>query len=482
MSSTLPADAPAESVSLAPLTSPPLPPSADPFAEPVVAATPVRARRPKVRLASLYRVIWRWHFYAGILTAPVLLMLAVTGLLYVFKDEIESVRDAKMLYVAPRSQRLDAAAQVAAATAAFPGLRTEGFDLPVEPGRSVKVGMVDPAPVAAGELPQRTAVFVDPYSGEVLGTRQSSPWDFFAVVLKLHRTLFLSSVGRTLVEFSTSWGIILLITGVYLWWPRKSAKVWGVWLLRLRAKPYVVLRDLHAVPGALLAPVLLVVAVTGLFWAVMWSEGWKYVAAGSLKGLLAQTKSAAGDGPAASLDAVLAPALARWPGHALHVAFPTKPTDPWVVRARPSLGPTFAGIMELDRRSATVLRTLDYADVPLLGRIRLWVYPLHVGSVAGLPTKILAALGVTVLAGLAVTGVWMWLKRRPSGRSGFPRAPEGRTPRWVVGLILVLAAFLPAVAVSIAFILVYEGIAPRFRRSLPPHDPSADVDGIAAPV
>jgi hypothetical protein len=38
---------------------------------------------------SLYRIIWRWHFYAGVLIAPVLPVVAVTGALYIFRQEIE---------------------------------------------------------------------------------------------------------------------------------------------------------------------------------------------------------------------------------------------------------------------------------------------------------------------------------------------------------------------------------------------------------
>ena len=43
-----------------------------------------------IRTRGLYGAVWRWHFYAGLFVVPFLLMLAVTGALYTFDDEIEA--------------------------------------------------------------------------------------------------------------------------------------------------------------------------------------------------------------------------------------------------------------------------------------------------------------------------------------------------------------------------------------------------------
>src|SRR5262249_9740399 len=84
-------------------------------------------------------------------------------------------------------------------------------------------------------------VYVDPYRGHYLGMIERG--GFFDSVLSLHRTMFLGKTGRIIVELTTCWAIVLAITGIYLWWPHKANQLWGVWLPRLRQKPYVVLRD-----------------------------------------------------------------------------------------------------------------------------------------------------------------------------------------------------------------------------------------------
>lgn len=62
------------------------------------------------RLSSdaIYRAVWRWHFYAGLLCLPFLISLSATGALYLFKDEINGSLFAYRTKVAPRRWRRSA--------------------------------------------------------------------------------------------------------------------------------------------------------------------------------------------------------------------------------------------------------------------------------------------------------------------------------------------------------------------------------------
>ena len=86
--------------------------------------------------------------------------------------------------------------------------------------------------------------YVDPYRGRYLGSIETR--GLFRHRAQAAPELFLGTTGRIVVELTTCWAIVLAATGIYLWWPRKANQVWGVWLPRLRRKPYVVLRDLHS--------------------------------------------------------------------------------------------------------------------------------------------------------------------------------------------------------------------------------------------
>jgi uncharacterized iron-regulated membrane protein len=117
-------------------------------------------------------------------------------------------------------------------------------------------------------------VYVDPYRGHYLGAIEQG--GFFDIVLKLHRTLFLGTTGRIIVELTTCWTIVLAVTGLYLWWPRQANQLWGVWLPRLRQKPYLVPRDLHAVSGVCVAIIGIVISLTGLIYTYVWGRGFQY--------------------------------------------------------------------------------------------------------------------------------------------------------------------------------------------------------------
>src|SRR5262249_52335881 len=157
----------------------------------------------------------------------------------IFKDEIEALLHPGVTSAEPAAGRVSYQQQLAAARAAV--------------GKPVTIGLVQ---VFAN--PNRATAFamasdkfqmgyVDPYRGRFLGAIEQG--GFFDIVLKLHRQLFVGTTGRIIVELTTCWSIVLVATGMYLWWPRKLRQLWGVWLPRLRRKPYVVLRDLHSVGG-----------------------------------------------------------------------------------------------------------------------------------------------------------------------------------------------------------------------------------------
>src|SRR5262249_27629232 len=123
-------------------------------------------------------------------------------------------------------------------------------------------------------VPRGQYAYVDPYRGRYLGAIE--PGGFFTIVLNVHRNLFLGTTGRIVVELTTCWAIVLAVTGIYLWWPSRANQLWGVWLPRLRQKPYVVLRDLHAVIGNYVAIVAIVIALTGFIYMYSWGRVFRY--------------------------------------------------------------------------------------------------------------------------------------------------------------------------------------------------------------
>lgn len=416
---------------------------------------------------SFFRRVWRWHFWAGLVACPVLLVVALTGALYTFREEIEDWQQADVRLVEPVGERRPLSEQIATVKAAHPDWKPTRVTLPADPRKSTVVQVERPG-AEKGALP---AVFVYPYTAAVIADGDvRSP--FFSTVLTLHRSLFAGTFGRLVVELTTSWTLVLLVSGVFLWWPDRWSRVWGVWLPRLRSNPYVVLRDLHTVGGVILAPVIALIAFTGLFFTVVWLWSFNGVSNGAgnfPRDLLAAPPSQAQSAKATpvSVDVAVAAARERFPHQTLSLTLPKKPTDSFAFTARSRGGPSVDGSVAVDQYTGAVLSDKRAEHLSAVEQARLYVLPIHMGTIGGTATKVLALVACLVLAGLGVSGMWMWLARRPAGRTGFPRASEARVPKLVVVLILLLAVALPTVGLSLVVVLAAEWLYGRLRQRSP---------------
>jgi len=363
-----------------------------------------------------------------------------------------------VLFVEPGASRASYDQQVQAAVAASPkAMELFRLDVFSDSTRSTGVSM-------SSETEFREA-YVDPYSGQALGYLGDD--GFFRIVLKIHRQLFLGTTGRIVVELTTCWTIVLLFTGVYLWWPRKASQRWGVWVPRLRGSAYRTLRDLHAVTGFYIALVVLTIACTGLLYTFFWGQGYGYVAreTGAYDIFLKppQSKSPA-SAPRLPLDQIVKTARKKMPDMNLSITFPKTPQGAFVVFAFRERGPSTSAVAVIDHASGEILQYRTNSQFPAMSWWGTWNYPLHVGSILGLPTKIIWFLACLALMAMPITGCWMWWQRRPTGQLGLPRVSEAVVPRWITAIICLLGVLLPALGASIVLILLAEFGTRRFWR------------------
>jgi uncharacterized iron-regulated membrane protein len=250
------------------------------------------------RDGRLWRTVWRTHFYAGILSAPVLVIFAITGLVILYTSPIRSavhrsmltVKSENLTKVSPKTleeQRLFVESQ-------FPLYSVAGVTPPSKPSETTKFALS----AKSGDGSVRHA-FVDPGTGEVVGSMKEGD-DVVGMANRFHGFLNNESVkvpipslpafaltsnavlkkiplGRLLIEIVAGWLLVLAISGVYLWWPRKtrpSAAERGMSAKTPRAR----WRRLHSLPGLLMSWVLVFFVVTGMPWSPYWGDGWRTVA------------------------------------------------------------------------------------------------------------------------------------------------------------------------------------------------------------
>jgi uncharacterized iron-regulated membrane protein len=216
------------------------------------------------RPVDVYRAAWRWHFYAGLLVLPFMLILAVTGAIYLFHTEIDDYiyRDIKIVKATAGSPHSHEHI-VQTALAAYPGQALR-YVPPASESGSAEVDI-------KGDGGDVMAIFVDPYRGTVLGrmpNRSTVSW----TIRRLHSLAYFGPIANGMIEVAAGWCILLVITGTYLWWPRQTHHHWMAYsrcvVCRLSACFGVMCMPLpESSPGY-----LFFLAVTGMPWSIVWGD------------------------------------------------------------------------------------------------------------------------------------------------------------------------------------------------------------------
>ena len=218
------------------------------------------------RSMSIYRALWRWHFYAGLFCIPFVLTLSISGAIYLFKPQLDALANRPYQNLAVSGERSRADAQIGAALAAFPGSGFTSYQLPETDDQAVVITVLDQG--------RQRLVYVHPYSLKVLHSVVAEK-QFIRQVRTFHGELLVGAVGSVLVELAGCWAIVLVLTGLYLWWPRNGRGLAGVLYPRLGRGGRQFWRDLHAVTGIWLAMFVLLLLMTALPWTLVWGTAFK---------------------------------------------------------------------------------------------------------------------------------------------------------------------------------------------------------------
>ena len=199
-----------------------------------------------------YRALWRWHFHAGMFCIPFVIVLALTGSIYLFKPQLDAFADRDVDSLTLTGHPATAEAQIAAAIASLPGSKLFTYEIPREADDAVRVHLYSPD--GTGRI-----VYVHPESLAILKTVPHTA-RLTEVVKTIHGELLAGRTGSILVELAASWAVIMFATGLYLWWPRETRGLAGVLYPRLHDGRRVFWRDLHAVAGIWISTLAIVPA------------------------------------------------------------------------------------------------------------------------------------------------------------------------------------------------------------------------------
>ena len=437
---------------------------------------------------SFYNLAWRWHFYAGLLVAPVMIILAVTGIIYLFKPQLDPLLYPHLMRVQAQAQPLPADALLAQAREAYPHASIDQYLPPATADSSAQFILAQEG--------RTLSLFLDPYSGALLGT-QDAFYNLQAMARALHGELMIGKVGDAIVELAAGWGLVLVISGLYLWWPRGKGGGGVLWP-RLTSRGRLLWRDLHAVVGFWGSLGLLFMLLTGMTWTGIWgkqyAELWNRfptgmfsevplsdVKARSLNQAERQTvpwavetmpmpmsggahaehmgHGAPASGPAApqvSLQAVVdtAERAGVHPGYS--VTFPKTDTGVYTVAVFAD-DPRNDATLHIDQYTGRVLADVRYAHYGLVARATELSVMLHEGRMFGLVNQLVVLLICLMVLLGSVSGLVIWWKRRPAKGLGVPPLRHG-LPLWktAVAIMAVIGVLFPLVGASLLVVALLD--------------------------
>jgi uncharacterized iron-regulated membrane protein len=438
----------------------------------------------------VHRLIWRWHFYAGLFCLPFVLWLAITGTIYLFKPQWEPWLERQYAHVA-HGPAQPPSAQVSAALRAVPGSVLNAYVLPASPDAATRV--------LVGHGSELIRVFVDPATSQVLQVVREND-RFMRVIFYLHGELLLGRGGSMLVELAASWTILMLLSGLYLWWPRNT-RLAGALYPRLRRGGHVFWRDLHAVTGSWISLFALFLLLSGLPWTTTWGgmlrslrqayaantvpQDWTTGSASERTQIRqANTQPSGahamhdgmdmpgmdmGDMPMpmdySPIDRLVPVVAAQHLAPPVLLAPPSQRSPHWTARSDTDDRPRRSDLI-LDASTGAILKRTTFAQKPLLDRIIGYGIAIHEGVLFPPLNQVLGVFTALGLITLSLSATVMWWRRRPAGVLGAPPPVHAGYPYVLIGLLALLALLLPLFGASMLLVwLIERGVLRRSRRA-----------------
>lgn len=507
-------------------------------------ATPVMSKR-RADTAVLRRM-WRLHFWVALFTAPVLIVLSLSGLVILYTGPIDSLLNRDLIHVSEGAQTVPLDQQIATAEQQVgPDYTFDAVTPPASADRSTRIDFLAPGATSYphGEA-NLTQVFIDPYTGQYLGQREALS-GLIGFANNVHRMfgndgpqVNLPSLGHLIdseaypdatipvgignlwMELTACWILVLLASGIYLWWPRAIESAKPLFRVRWGKGGRIRWRDVHALTGVVIAVVLVCYILSGLTWSRYWGENWRAFSAAvtpSSEVKSASTPAQLGDydrlgrriawaateeaipasAPPSGLPATLpfedidriAKSENMVPGYAIIPPSDFTEGDETVYGSYAVVNAWPQKLSEqrtlyLDQFTGQTIANATAEQSGALGNATSFGIAMHMGNQWGVLTRIsatVACLGIWIMIG---TGLLMWWKSRPQGKTGIPsrarastKADTPKRARLVITIIAVVAGVIyPVFGVSLLVVLAVEALldARRQSRDGSPEDPQAE--------
>ncbi len=401
-------------------------------------------------------MIWRWHFYAGLFCIPFILTLAISGSIYLFKPQIDVWTDRAVNNLDVIGVRTTAQQQIDAALTAYPQANFVSYRLPENDRQAIVITL---------QWDQvKHGIYINPYTLAVIKDVELDQ-QFIRLIRSFHGELLLGTTGAILIELAGSWAIVMVITGMYLWWPRSTKGLAGIIYPRLSQGNRLFWRDLHAVTGFWVALFTLFLLISGLPWALIWGSAFKELRSIGKPTLqqdwtISGTQHHHGGTSSADANIILTETLLKKMA-GLNYAAPTEVslakgnTHQWHLASQHQNRPLRKEAW-FDMESENLIKTKSFEDKDVLDRVVGYGIAAHEGQLFGWQNQLLGLFTTIGLIAVSVSGFVLWRKCKPDGVLGAPVKNNQTVDLKIWIITLSLAVVLPVLAISLIALSLLE--------------------------
>jgi len=377
----------------------------------------------------LRKLTGKIHLWLGMTSGIVIIVLGLTGCLYTFIDEIRPLVYHQRLFITttPAGKMLPLRVLKNSAEKAL-NKKVPLLDIEIFTDRHRTMVFRyrernDDANIYTNYFINYDKVYMNPYTGEVVKV-ENAKWEFFNLVVMMHCTLLLGYLGKQIITWSTVIFIVMLISGLILWWPRNDAAARKRFSFKWKhgaswkRKNY----DLHQILGFYIFLIAFFIALTGLSMILpKLDDAIQYVINGGQinagPAMAGMSHFSVKNNVLAQSDvldqllkqsATLDPEISEY-----RIYAPKSSSAPIIIKNFKEESTHYAFVQNsYDQSTASPIGKIAFSALSNGGKIHEMTYDIHVGAIAGLPGKILVFLASLITASLPASGFLIWKGRK----------------------------------------------------------------------
>ncbi|MDR6341363.1 putative iron-regulated membrane protein [Filimonas zeae] len=366
------------------------------------------------------KIIGKIHLWLGLSSGLVVVILGITGCLLAFEEELQPLFYKQRYFV-----KETGTVRLPADTLIHIARGTLGHHAPP----SSLLSYNDPSRTAAvisykgttgwnyfNSIKTYQTVYINPYTGRIQYI-ENTKLEFFRIVLMLHYNLLLEQTGKYIIGYATIIFIVLLISGLVLWWPKNKAAAKQRFAFRWKEttkwkrKNY----DLHNISGFYALLFALIIALTGMVWAFAWFDnGMQWIANGGKASPIEKPfQSTPATGRQTNVfNAILSDMQAKAPGDLYDISIPQDDSSAIYGYSQWMHAQYKWTSFYYNQHSGKNLSASYFHQKTRGEQLRSMNYDIHAGSIANMPGRIIMFIVSFICAGLPVTGLYIWIGRR----------------------------------------------------------------------